>query len=261
MKPDEPSPDDAMLHAFVDGQLPPEQVDAVLQRLREKPEDAVRVAEWQAQRLALRQWHRSIDAGPVPEALLRPLRTRQSSLPWWRQALAAAVLLGVGATGGWLWSAATAPDPSSQMAQRGFVRDAVLAHAVFAPEARHPVEVTAADEAHLVAWLSRRLGSALKAPALHEQGFRLLGGRLLPGDASPRAQFMYEDARGRRVTLYVTVFSDGDRPAETSFRSLRDGPVEAFYWVEGTFGYALAGELPAAEMMALARDVYRQVAR
>ena len=108
------------------------------------------------------------------------------------------------------------------------------------------------DEAHLVRWLARGLGSPLKAPTLR-------GGRLLPGSHSPRAQFMYEDAAGHRVTLYVTVFDEGQVPNETAFRSVRDGAVESFYWIEGRTSYAFRGELPAASAMALAREVYRQL--
>jgi len=121
------------------------------------------------------------------------------------------------------------------------------------------VEVAASDEAHLVQWLSRRLGAPLKAPSLSDRGWRLLGGRLLPGEGAPRAQFMYENAQGARLTLFVAVFAPGQAPAETSFRSLRDGARESFYWVEGSFGYALSAELPASEVQALAREVYAQL--
>ena len=264
----------AELHALVDGQLPLDRVEAVLTHLRSHPADALRMAEWQAQRLALRQWHRSIDAGPTPPAMLKTLEQTQRSAarsPWaWRSMAAAAglLLLVTGGLGGTWWASSSAGLRGSAFEQlsRGsapqrFVREAVLAHAVYTPESRHPVEVGAAEEAHLVTWLSRRLGSPLKAPALQAQGFRLLGGRLLPGEASPRAQFMYEDARGRRLTLYVTGFGadEKQRPRETAFRSFSEGPIESFYWIEGSFGYALSAQLPAAEVMALAREVYRQL--
>jgi anti-sigma factor RsiW len=142
-----------------------------------------------------------------------------------------------------------------------FVREAVLAHAVFVPEKRHPVEVTASDEAHLVQWLSRRLGRPLKVPTLANHGYHLLGGRLLPGDGAPRAQFMFENTQGARVTLYVAVFGPGQAPAQTSFRSMRDGTEESFYWVDDGFGYALSADANAADMMVLAREVYVQLGR
>ena len=74
-----------------------------------------------------------------------------------------------------------------------FVRQAAGVHAVYQPEQRHPVEVGAARQDHLVQWLSKRLGRPLKVPVLSTQGFELVGGRLLPGDASARAQFMYQN--------------------------------------------------------------------
>ena len=41
-------------------------------------------------------------------------------------------------------------------------RAAAVAHVAYAPEVRHPVEVAASDQAHLVAWLSKRLGTKLR---------------------------------------------------------------------------------------------------
>ena len=132
---------------------------------------------------------------------------------------------------------------------------------MFVPEKRHPVEVAAADEAHLVQWLSRRLGAPLKIPSLAAQGYQLLGGRLLPGEGTPRAQFMFENAQGVRVTLYVTVFTAADAPPPASFRSARIGAEESFYWIEDRHGYALSASISSAEMQALAREVYAQLTR
>lgn len=258
------------LHAFVDGQLEPDRVAAVLAWLQAHPEDAARVAHWQAQRRQLRAAARGLEIGESPAVLGAVVqraadRTRRRAA--WRQAAAAVLLLGVGVgsgvVGARLWDArgAVSGGAPELAASPGFVREAQAAHAVFTPETRHPVEVAASDEAHLVQWLGRRLGTPLKAPQLGEQGFRLLGGRLLAGEGAPRAQFMYEDGQGRRLTLYVAAFRPGQAPAETAFRSLRDGPRESFYWVEGAFGYALSAELPSAEMQALARAVYGQLAR
>src|SRR6185369_13024482 len=66
---------------------------------------------------------------------------------------------------------------------------AARAHLVYTPEVRHPVEVDAKEKDHLVKWLSKRLDRPLKVPALGNEGFELLGGRLLPGNDGPVAQF------------------------------------------------------------------------
>src|SRR6185295_12547560 len=50
----------------------------------------------------------------------------------------------------------------------------------------------AAGEQHLLPWLSRRVGTPLRAPDLASFELKLLGGRLLPGPRGPAALFMYE---------------------------------------------------------------------
>ena len=87
--------------------------------------------------------------------------------------------------------------------------DLIDAHRLYSVEVRHPVEVAADDEAHMSTWLSRRLGKSIKPPPLAGAGFRLVGGRLLPADGKPAAQFMYENAAGQRLTLYFAVAAGG----------------------------------------------------
>ncbi len=265
MNPTDPPLSDDELHAFVDGQLDAEQVPRLMAWLQAHPADAQRVTQWQVQRLKLRQAARDQDVGETPAALTAVVlgagaRTQRPGA--WRQAVAAACLLVLGVAGGRLWGPAHLPAAVPAMAASpSFVHEAGLAHAVYTPEKRHAVEVAASDEAHLVQWLSRRLGAPLKAPSLVDRGWHLLGGRLLPGEAAPRAQFMYENAQGGRMTLFIAAFAPGKAPAETSFRSVREGARESFYWVEGSFGYALSAELPPADVQALARDVYAQLTR
>jgi len=131
---------------------------------------------------------------------------------------------------------------------------------------RHPVEVGADQEAHLVAWLSKRLGAPLRVPALDSVGLALVGGRLLPGysatasdvDPAPVAQFMYQGAKGQRVTLYVR--TEARDHGETAFRFAREGSVRVFYWIDRNFGYALStADLDRAELLRVANLVYKQL--
>jgi anti-sigma factor RsiW len=135
-------------------------------------------------------------------------------------------------------------------------RQAAIAHAVYVPEIRHPVEVTSKEEAHLVGWLSKRLGAPVRAPRLGALGYELLGGRLLPESGRPSAQFMYQDANGRRLTLYV---STDARNRDTAFRYAREGELHVFYWIDQKLGYALSGDLEKNEMLRVARAVYEQL--
>jgi anti-sigma factor RsiW len=127
---------------------------------------------------------------------------------------------------------------------------------------RHPVEVAAAQQEHLIQWLSKRLGRTLKVPDLSAQGYELVGGRLLPGDAGARAQFMYQAPGGERVTLYLGALdgsADATARQETAFNFSGTGPVPGFYWVDQGFGYALAGKLSREALLQLAQAVYQQL--
>jgi anti-sigma factor RsiW len=98
----------------------------------------------------------------------------------------------------------------------------------------------------------------VRAPRLDGEGMALVGGRLLPGETGPVAQFMYQCARGRRVTLYVRTEAPDHR--ETAFRYARENNVRVFYWVDRTFGYALSSaDLDRDELLKLANVAYRQL--
>lgn len=248
---------EAALLAFVDGQLAAADIDAVSQWLRTHPDDAARVATWQAQRAQLQALHRDVLDEPVPMALARALRRRR--LAAWPQIAAAAALLGIGWLGGWTMQAGS-PSMRAAGGVPEFVHEARVAHVVFTPEKRHPVEVGADQSKHLIEWLSRRLGAPLAAPDLSAQGYTLMGGRLLPGEqGQSRAQFMYEQTSGERVTLHVAVFGADAVPAPTSFRFASDAASSSFYWVDGRYGYALTGKLPRPALEALANATYAQL--
>ncbi|OPH13143.1 anti-sigma factor family protein, partial [Azospirillum brasilense] len=134
-----------------------------------------------------------------------------------------------------------------------FVADAVAAHRVFAVEVRHPVEVGADQETHLVGWLSKRLGKPLRAPRLAGKGYDLVGGRLLSDAQGPAAQLMYQDAAGRRITLYIRPASGAP---DTSFRFAQDGNVQAFYWRDNGLAWAVTGDLDRVTLSAIAEEVY-----
>jgi anti-sigma factor RsiW len=250
------APNENDLHALVDGRLPPQYRAQVEAALLENPELRAEVEAWRAQREALRELGMNAADSAVPLRFLNVVQPRRAPrMPWLGSAVAAA-MMGVVGWYGHAWHASTGE--ATDMRVR-FVHDAVVAHAVYSPEVRHPVEVGSDQSAHLVQWLSKRLGAKLKAPALQSQGYELVGGRLLPGDDGARAQFMYQDTAGNRITLYVTVLAKGTSPGATAFRFEEGNPVAAFYWVDGELGYALAGNLPRSSLLELSKLVYSQL--
>jgi len=213
-------------------------------------------AELQTISQALHQLYDPVLEEPVPESWLQSRRRR-----WRAHAIAAGwVLLGLalGILAGWqlhIWRGASVP-PQAEVP--GFVKRAAIAHATYAPEVRHPVEVGADQEAHLVAWLSKRLGAQLRAPKLEAVGYSLVGGRLLPGESGPVAHFMYQCKQGTRITLYVRTDATGNR--ETQFRYQAEGNVKVFYWIDRKFGYALSTADVAKEtLLTVANAVYQQL--
>jgi anti-sigma factor RsiW len=179
---------------------------------------------------------------------------------WWRWQrsplpLAAALALGIG-----IGFMARDQLGARRMLRESLPQQAALAHVAYVPEVRHPVEVGAQEEQHLVAWLSKRLAAPLRAPRLDASGYRLLGGRLLPaagsmGDA-PVALLMYENAKGKRLSLLVRREAAN---SDTAFRFAQEGETRVFYWIDGPFGYALAGDIEREELSRLSRLVYQQL--
>jgi anti-sigma factor RsiW len=178
--------------------------------------------------------------------------------PAWHGYARAAALVAIGIAVGLAlpWLRPTPPAPAAALAAPLPAR-AARAHLVYSPEVRHPVEVDAKDHEHLVKWLSKRLGLPLKVPVLASEGFELLGGRLLPGPDGPVAQFMYQDASGKRLTLYVSRPHKNDDV--TAFRFAQEGPVSVFYWIDKDCGYALSGEIDKPALARVASSVYRQL--
>ena len=250
---------EAQLHALADGVLPEDQRAAIDAHLRAHPDDAARVEAWREQNRQLRSLFDPVLDEAVPPALLQAASAPAANSVWRRhamQAAAAVVLLTAGGAGGWLLRGSDGAAPGAS--PLSLARSAAIAHAVYTPEVRHPVEVGAEQEAHLVQWLSKRLGSTLQPPVLSPLGYQLIGGRLLPGDGDgPVAQFMYEDGGGKRLTLYVAKERAGRQ--ETAFRYTQEKDLGVFYWIDGPLGYALSANLPKQELGKIANAVYAQL--
>ncbi|TKC81664.1 anti-sigma factor [Trinickia terrae] len=234
--------------AFVDGELPEHERLEVLGRLAADARAASLVAAYRAQQAALRAL---CDTPSGAGGAARPYLVLRVRKPWWQRVAIAACWVAAGA-GLAVLVGSLSPRLAWQPSQMAFAERADIAYAVYAPEKRHPVEVAAAEEEHLIAWLSKRLNRPLSVPSLQEYGYALVGGRLLPGDAAgPAAQFMYQDGSGARLTLYVTAIPKD----ETAFRLFRDGNRRTFYWVSDHMGYALSGQLSEERLRAIAIDV------
>jgi anti-sigma factor RsiW len=249
------------LLGFVDDTLSEDRRRAVIRHLEANPAVRARVQADKAARDWLRQRLNPIDELPIPDRLRVDTILAGRKTVRRRRMVAAvagvALLLGGGAAG-WL-AHDLVPVRSSLRQQVAVARtaaDAISAHRTFVVETVHPVEVGAAQEQHLVQWLSRRLKHTLVVPDLASQGYVLMGGRLLPAGSQAAAQFMYQNSGGERLTVYVHA-AEGDDT--TQFRFVSEPGLGAFIWIDQGFGFAIVGALDRAQLLGLADSVYQQL--
>ncbi|WP_420994463.1 anti-sigma factor family protein [Cupriavidus sp. 30B13] len=260
--------DESDLHAYADGQLDPSRRAEVEAYLAAHPEAAGWVGDWRRQADELHAAFDGVLNEAVPLRALPPRLQGRAAAPaaraaGWRMALAASLAsLVAGGAAGWLARGQAGDLAVLTPPAERFARDALASHVVYAPEVRHPVEVAASDEAHLVAWLSKRLGAPLRVPDLRAEGFHLIGGRLGVAEGGPSAMLMYEADNGSRISLQLRHMAPGT--ADAAFRLERlpgtgdSHGTAAFYWVDRDLGFALAGPLERGALLALAQAVYRQ---
>lgn len=238
------------LHAYVDGELPAHRRAAVEAWLATHPDDMERVTAWRSLADSIRARYGAVASEPVPPRL--SLRQIERARRWRRGIAAAAVVAAfvAGGLAGWAARGAAGRPPVAT-----FAADALDAYKLYVVEVRHPVEVPGSERAHLVQWLSKRVGYQLHIPDLEPVGLTLVGGRLLPGPHGAAAFFMYESKSGERFTLYSTRATGPD----SALRYDADGPVAALYWADGAIAYVVSGEANRDRLHKVAESVYSQL--
>ncbi|MGH8778463.1 anti-sigma factor family protein [Paraburkholderia sp.] len=269
---------DEELHAYVDGSLGAHRREEIDRLLETNDELAARISDYFALNNMFHERYDRVLAEPVPARLQMSAKKRWRDAANWPQfaGMAAALVLGIGigvgttmgtrmgaGMGGQLQTA-YAPNGAQSRAVsavgtegESFAKQSAIAHVMYAPEVWRPVELGADREQELVTWVSSRLGTNVRPPILTRTGFDLMGGRMLPGNDGPVAQFMYHDARGERITLCISHRKTSTDM--TAFKLYQDGPVNVFYWIDGDFGYAVSGGIDRKELLELAHDVYEQL--
>jgi anti-sigma factor RsiW len=244
------------LHAYVDGELPAERLEAVNSWLAAHASEAATVAAWRAQADSIRARYGAVADEPVPARLKfdRLMRqTRANGRAWAAMAAAAAVVaFMIGGTAGWVARGASA---ATVTAVEAFTADALDAYKLYVVEVRHPVEVPGSERPHMTQWLSKRIGYELRIPDLQSLGLKLVGGRLLPGPTGAAAFYMYEGPSGERFTIYCAKATT----PETALRFKDGNRAAAFYWVDDKVAYAVSGPANRDRLEKVAKSVYEQV--
>ena len=266
--------DDPDLHAFVDGQMDLQRRAAFIRALSADPDARMRAEGWKRQNEALNATFGAILFEPVPVRLMptslskdrRSSRHPESKIPSGEdkgvlsqqvaahrpvsRALAAGIaiaafLAGILVTCG-AGTLGIGPNPlagryaaeaAPPIGRNALALRASEAHETYATDLNRPVEISAADEGHLVKWIQHRLSMPIRIPDLRNQGWTLLGGRVLPGQLGPAAFLVYGDGV-ERLGLYVARTNAARTDGYAIYDDGPDRPCVA-YWVAEPVGFAL----------------------
>lgn len=246
------------LHGFVDQRLDPVRHAEVVAYLDTHPEVARRVAGYRAQREQLRAALAPIAEEPLPPELdlSRMIEDRRAPrrMSRWGMVAAAALLLSVGSTGGWMLRDMGLPASGTMMT---IANEAAASYKVYAADRVRPVEIRAEDQAALALWAEAQLGLPVTIPDLAASGYRLMGGRVVPTDHGPAAMVMYDNDRGTRLVMLARPTNAAQGMPMLPYA--HDG-VNGYSWAENGLGYSLVGPLDEARLHPVADDARRQMA-
>lgn len=245
---------DETLQRFLDGELDDERYLEVQESIESDEGARARFEQLRQINDLVAGYNRSVLSEPVP-ARLAP-HGRRRLLVDWRRIAAGIMLLGLGALIGWGLTG------TGQRAGGGMlIERAVAAHELYAREVLHAVEIDGDRKAHLGKWLSKRLGAEVTIPDLTEFGYRLLGGRLLPGeDLRADGMLVYEKPDGSRISVYVI---RSDRPEHTNTLYTRKADMHVFYWKDVVLSCAVVAGTGNSDgtgrLRVVSDSVYRQI--
>lgn len=232
-------PEEAELHAWLDGEADAETARRVERWLVENPQAAADVEGWRRDarqlRLALHQQEQLMEA-PLPAQLRQHVRQKRQ----WKMAAACALVLTL-SVGGWSgWQLKNAQLLAGHLP----MEDAVQAYKLFGSETAANLDVVAGKSGELTSWVQRYFINGTLPPNLEQFGFRLLGARLMATDNGPAALVMYQDPQGTRVAWYIRPIE----PVKLPHGERQDSDLMAQYWSDNHYNYALVSPASTGNM-------------
>ena len=273
--------DEADLNAFTDGRLEPVRAAALAESLACDRLSRARIDSWKRQNEGLRTLFASVLFEPVPIRLLPTTLTAAGA------ARAAEVPIEASVARGGSFGTATALTAIG-VAFVGFLAGAIvtiatdgagrIAWGARGAESRPVVEVSTlaeraaetyraaladpgrtseflvGDEARLQHWMIRQLPGAARIPDLRSLGWKLLGGRVVPGHYAPAAFLTYR-LGAERLGLYI---SRDPLPSALRIVSFADDGLTVGAWSDDGLGIALASTRASDGAMDSVRDAVRR---
>ncbi|OOV90164.1 anti-sigma factor family protein [Pseudomonas sp. MF4836] len=239
-------PSEHDLHAYVDHRLSDSDRRLLETYLGSHPELAAQVQAWQQDAQHLRAaLGGALQQAPNPQ--LDPVQIRQRLKHQVRRQLASAALLliavGLGGFSGWQAREMTLANGTPPMT------DALQAYRLFAQEQILPADFKVDDSRAMQTWLDRYFTQATRLPDLQSAGFKAVSARLLSTEQGPAAMVLYQDPDGRKLSFYIR--PPGPQNKLLPRGSRRDGELQAVYWSDSGYNYAMVSptDSPAAQML------------
>jgi anti-sigma factor RsiW len=247
------------LHAYIDGELDAERRLAFEAFLAANPPVAARVHDYLHQREMLR---RGLDllAAATPErtaGLVERLsgRLRLDRLVHRFGPIAAAILLLVG---GWNVGAWVQHHRQAVTAVPAFAGEAAEAHAEAVTAAAAAATLSPEELKTLTGVLARGIGNA----SLHlpDAGptLTLVRAAVVPWNDGPALQFVYREADGELLTLFVVV---GDPADDPGLHAVEQHGLQLVYWRAGPVAYTVAGSKADGDLLLVAKRMADSVRR
>ncbi|GAA6208775.1 anti-sigma factor [Cognatishimia sp. WU-CL00825] len=239
------------LSAYLDGEMSAVDRAAFEEVLEADPSIAERVSQWASTDDILQ----SLVPTPSDSHMESLMAANRPEGPRWtmRRFASLALVFLLGGLGGYGLNTVQKTDDPAQIVIIRATLDATSAHRLFTAEMRHAVEVGPEETDHLETWLAKRMGRQMVVPQLEEHGLTFIGGRLLPSGGQAAAQYMYEDAQGERVTVYMARTST---QAQTSLRFLEEEDLTTVRWQDGPWVFFVVAPLEREQLSPIAIKVH-----
>jgi anti-sigma factor RsiW len=247
--------DDAVLVAYVDGELDESTARSVAAAIKEDPTtrrkvELLRRSAVLAGAVFEQPKYQQVTSGIASNVSASPPSRWARLRPRWRFALpiAASIVAALIGFGVGFWRGSAESDFAEQL-----LDEVAEYHVVFAREREHQVEVTADRIDEIQAWLGERLGRKLVVPNLSDRGLTFRGARLLVVRHRPVAQLVY--AFPGRFDRPVALCIAAGSPDEIKLGTHTENGLNLALWARKGFIYVLAGWIDPSLLTALAGEL------
>jgi anti-sigma factor RsiW len=224
------------LEAYVDSELPDNELEGLESHLRECPSCAADSLG----RLQLKRMTQVAGArySPTPQFRLRienSIKAKQKPL-WgfgWLAALAAAaamIALAVGISALWV-----------RHSQREQALSELADLHVTTLASTNPVDVVSTDRHTVKPWFQGKLPFTFNLPELQNSPFKLVGGRVTYFEHAPAAQLLFE-VRKHQLSVFIFQDQPGRSPFSAGSSTARELAFNMETWSEGGLRYVVIGD-------------------